>query len=278
MEKIGIVCGSGKYPHMIAKACVDQSREFCLLFLNGFCDAQNWPDVPQLSVNIGEIGKALEFFHNNNVVKVVFAGGVKRPNFNQLSMDTTGASWLAKLGKNIFFGDDTLLRSIAHLLESEGFELISGADLLNDVFLSIELATTTIPSDADYKDIACGFHIAKSIGELDVGQAVVVDQGLILGIECVEGTDQLIERCASLRKSPKGGVLVKVAKPQQSLKMDLPTIGEKTIENLHKYGFSGVAVEAQKCILVNKQSVIERANELGIFLIGVDGESLASNQ
>ncbi|MDR3187347.1 MAG: lipid-A-disaccharide synthase [Holosporaceae bacterium] len=266
---IGIVCGGGEYPRLVAQACCEKNLNFCLIFLGEFCDPQGWPPAKKLSVNLGEIGRAVNFFHENNVTKVVFAGRVKRPDFSKLSLDQKGSKWLLKLGKAIFGGDDALLRGVSHLLQEEGFELMAGTDLLDDVFLGDGIFSRRKPSDSDMKDIQIGFESAKRLGAQDLGQSAVVFRGKILGTEDADGTDALIERCAKLRKSSAGGILAKVSKPQQDDRLDLPAIGVDTIDKLHRHGFDGLAVEANKCIILDKRAVVDRANELGIFVVGV---------
>jgi DUF1009 family protein len=276
---IGIICGGGEYPELVAKSCVEKNINFCLIFLNGisslneFCDIgfrtfKDCESVENVSINIGEIGTAIDFLRKNNVKKVVFAGGVKRPDFKKLSLDAKGTSWLIKLGASIFSGDDSLLSSIASLMKNEGFEVVSGTDLIENTFISSGNYTSVIPTESEYMDIEKAFMAAKMLGKLDIGQAVIVHDGLILGLECVEGTDMLIDRCAKLRKADSGGILVKTSKPHQDQRMDLPSIGQNTIKKLHQYGFSGIALEAEKCILINRNLVIDSANKCSLFIYG----------
>jgi len=125
-----------------------------------------------------------------------------------------------------------------------------------------------LPDKQSVADIEFGVNIAKEIGRLDIGQAVVIQQGYVLGVEAVEGTDALIARCEALKMDAKGGVLIKVCKPNQESRVDLPTIGVKTVENIAKAGFAGIAAEAGKSLIIGRDLVERRANELGIFVIG----------
>lgn len=275
-ECIGIVCGCGDYPKLVAQACIERNLDFCMLILNGFVDSyvqisqdsKNCRDV--LTVKLGDIRSSLSFFHKNNVTNIIFAGAVKRPNFNELSLDKKGASWLLKLGRAIFSGDDALLKAIAKLLNEEGFNIISGTDFLEDIFISNGIVTDRYPTEAEIFDIKAGFNAAKSLGSLDIGQSVIVHDGLVLGVECVEGTDALIERCAKLRKSAQGGVLVKTSKPQQDQRLDLPTVGVNTINQLNINGFFGLIVESEKCIVIDKKSIIKQANDFSMFFGGCE--------
>jgi DUF1009 family protein len=124
------------------------------------------------------------------------------------------------------------------------------------------------PDKRAQADIETGARIARAIGALDIGQSVIVQNGLIIGVEAIEGTDGLITRCASLKVEEKGGVLVKVKKPQQERRVDLPTIGVETVERIAQMGFAGVAVEAGASLILNRREVARRADALGVFVIG----------
>ncbi|MDR3155865.1 MAG: UDP-2,3-diacylglucosamine diphosphatase LpxI [Holosporaceae bacterium] len=276
-ECIGIVCGGGNYPLLIARFCSRKNIRFCLVLLKGFAVLSDYADcsaIAETVVDFGEIEKALSFFRKHRVKKIALAGTVKRPDFFKMSMDATAAFWLLKLGKKIFSGDDALLRGIAALLQQEGFELINGTDLMLDAFVPVGVCTEKHPTVAEYCDMKKGFDVAKALGGLDVGQSVIVWNGLVLGVECFEGTDELIERCARLRKVENGGILIKAVKPQQDRKLDLPTIGKNTVNLLHKNGFSGVALEADGCIVLEKKHVIGQLDQFGMFLCGCDKKFL----
>jgi lipid-A-disaccharide synthase len=219
-------------------------------------------------VNLGEVGKTIDFLKKNRVGKIVFAGAVKRPSFRQLSLDWKGKWWLLKLKKDIFAGDDSLLKAVARLIRKEGFEVISGTSLLGNVFFTEEgVFSSRKPSALEQDDITLGLSAARELGLSDLGQSVVVSHKKIIGKEDENGTDTLIERCGL--KSKEGGILVKISKPQQDNRLDLPTIGVETIEMLHRHNFSGVAVEAERCIVLNRDAVIRRANELNIFVTAI---------
>ncbi len=280
--RVGIICGSGFYPKIAAAACIEKGLDFCLIFINGISSYQDFffaddsvvmdpISVKHTTLHLGEIGTAINFFQSNNVKQIIFSGAVKRPDLRQLKLDSKGKQWLAYLGAKIFGGDDCLLHALSELVESEGFKIISGTELIdkNKIFLSEGTHSRQFPSKNDLHDIEIGIKAAKTIGALDIGQSVVVHDGLILGVECIEGTNELIKRCAALRKTERGGVLVKMSKPQQDVRVDLPTIGPETINLLSEKHFAGLAVEAEKCIVVDKRVVIEKVNNASLFLRGV---------
>lgn len=271
---IGIVYGSGDYPRKVLEACREKGVRCCVATVSdtdisvGLELSEDF-SVPIMHTKLGKIGAVIHFFRENGVDAVVFAGAVKRPSINELSLDSKGASWLLKLGRSVFGGDDELLKAIAELLKQEGFAVISGTDLLEDTFLGNGVFSNEKPTEQEWHDIRKGFEIAKTVGRLDIGQSVIVCCGDILGIECIEGTDELIKRCAKLRKQQSGGILVKVSKPQQDQRLDLPTVGPKTLENLYQNNFRGLAVESGHCIVLYKEKLIETSDSLQIFLVGV---------
>lgn len=261
---IAIICGAGEYPFSIAQRCKQLNEGFVLIFLKGIADEKlSWPDVESISVCIGEVGKALNFCSEHSVDSIIMAGSVTRPNFSNMTLDSEGKKWLIKLGIKIFLGDDGLLRAISDLFEGYGIKVISGDKFLNK---NCMLSTKIQPSCVDMIDIQKGISILKALGNHDVGQAVIVENGLVLGIEGVEGTDQLIMRTRDLKKIPKGGVLIKMSKSAQDLRMDMPTIGLKTLENVYIAGFNGIAIEKGKCVVLNRDDIVNFANRHGLFV------------
>lgn len=270
-DYIGVIYGSGDYSKQVVESCISKGISCCVVFVTDSTEKFS-AEVPCMRVKIGKIGEMVDFFHRYRVNKVIFAGAVKRPNFKDISLDAKGTSWLLKLGKSIFAGDDVLLKAVADLLRSEGFELISGTDLIDDVFIRNGVLSDRKPTESEWMDIKKGFEIAKTIGSLDIGQSVIICEGDVLGIECVEGTDELIKRCSSLRKQRAGGVLIKVSKPQQDQRLDLPTVGPNTVHNLHTHGFAGLAVESGHCIVLDKGNFIEQINGFSMLFVGTDGK------
>ena len=268
---ICVICGGGTYPLLVARECVRKKIDFCLLFLKEFYQSDlAWPQVENIESGITEVEKGLEFFRKNNVDTIVLAGAVRRPKFSEISLDATGMKWLARLGFAIFAGDDALLKAITDLLREEGLKIIAGTDLLDDVFLENGVATEISPSKNEFADIKLGFSEAKELGKKDLGQAVVVQNNQLLQCEDEKGTEHLINSVKNYRKTKFGGILVKVSKPQQDLRLDLPTIGVDTIHQLSKNKFSGIAIESGKCIVLDKEEVIKQANISGLFVVGCD--------
>ena len=159
-------------------------------------------------------------------------------------------------------------------IEKEGFSVIGAHEVLDEALSTLGLYGKVKPDKQALKDIAKGFQIAKVLGQADVGQSVVIADGLVLGVEAIEGTDALIMRSASLARSKIRPVLVKVKKPTQEIRADLPTIGTQTIINAYSAGFAGIAIEAGSTFVVDRSELIKKANELGLFVLGIDEKCL----
>jgi DUF1009 family protein len=269
-EVLGIIAGSGKLPLQLVDACQSGARPFFIIALEGYADTKAMSSLPHAVVRLGAVGEALTQLRRAGASELVLAGSVKRPSFGALRPDLTGARLLARLGAAFMSGDDAVLRSVIQFLEEEGFAVVAAGALMRDLLAPLGTLGAHAPSKQDEVDISIGLKVAKSLGEQDVGQAVIVENGYVLGVEAAEGTDALIARCRHLKKEQsRGGVLVKVCKPQQEQRADLPAIGPDTIEKIAACGFSGVAVQASASIILERKSMISKADALGVFVVGV---------
>ena len=260
---LGIFCGKGDYPKIVIDSCKKQRREFCLLFINDYDRDFTYPNVPKVVFKLGQVGKVLQFLEENGVNKITFAGHVKRPGLWDLSLDLEGLKWLARLWKTLFrAGDDALLREIAALFKERGIDLISGTDLLDNTFLSEGVFSERRPTKEEEVEIKLGIRESQLLGIQDIGQSIVVSGDRVIAREDHFGTDALIDRCFD-------GVLVKTSKPQQDFRMDLPVIGVRTIENLHRHNFRGLVVEADRTIVLNQKEVLKKVDEYGLFFQAV---------
>ncbi len=272
-RKVGLIAGSGDLPHIIIDSCRKNSTPICAVFLKGEANIIGAPELNKsdsIILALGQIGKLIDYFKQQMVTDIVFAGGVKRPAFTNLKVDFTGAKLLAKLLKCKVLGDDKLLKSIAEFFESYGFRVTSTQAVIHRGITSKEgIIFSSSATNINMDDIKLGLHVARTIGSLDIGQSVIVENGLILGIEAVEGTDNLLKRCKALTKEERKAILIKAKKPNQDERLDMPTIGIKTIENAYASGLAGIAIEADQVFIIDYEKVVEKARELDIFLISV---------
>ncbi len=268
--KLGIVAGGGELPMHVAAACKKAGREVFIVGLDGQAD----PDTLDADVwiRLGEAGRGLELLREANVEELTFVGPVKRPSLRQLRPDARTARFLAKLGAAAL-GDNSLLSAVASELEREGFRVIAPESVLDDLLAVEGQYGAHAPDEMALGDVARGIRVARALGALDIGQAVIVQQGHVLGVEAAEGTDRLIERCAGLRLDGEGGVLVKIAKPGQERRIDLPTIGTATVAAAAAAGLRGIAVEAGGALVVDPDRLAAAADEAGLFVIAIAVES-----
>lgn len=169
-------------------------------------------------------------------------------------------------------GDDGLLRAIKDKLESVGFRVIGAHEFLADMVAPEGLLTRAEPQPSHHQDIELGVRHARAVGRLDIGQAVIVQSGLTLAVEAIEGTDAMLLRAAELRRQGPGGVLVKLCKPQQDRRLDLPTIGVDTVRRAHAAGLSGIVIEAGRTLIVDRDRAVGRADEAGLFIQAIPAD------
>jgi DUF1009 family protein len=268
MTKLGVLAGGGQLPVRVIEACRAAGREFFVLAFEGHTDPATVVDTPHAWVRLGAVGEALRRLHDAQVEEVVLAGPVRRPSLDDLRPDWRGAMFLAKVGARAF-GDDGLLSAVVKELEHEGFRVVGADDVFGNLRTPLGPCGTLIPDAASEGDIRRGIDVLLAIGPLDIGQAVVVQQGIVLGIEAIEGTDALLDRCGGLRRSGRGGVLVKIAKPGQERRVDLPTIGPGTVQRAAAGGLAGIALEAGRSLIIDRTAVVRAADEAGLFVVGV---------
>ena len=266
---LGIIAGRGKLPGELARAALSQGRDVFILALKGQADDDIVQPFPHGWVRLGDGSKALSYLRGAGVEELVLAGGVTRPSLFSLRPDARAARFLAKASLRAL-GENSLLSAIIRELEAEGFRVIGAEKVWGGVLMPAGRLGMHAPQASDWRDIRRGAEVAIALGRADVGQGAVVQQGIVLAVEAVEGTDAMMRRAADLRRDGDGGVLVKVAKPQQDKRVDLPTIGLDTVRGAAESGLKGIAVEAGSALLLDKAQVIRAADEAGLFLYGLD--------
>lgn len=267
-NRLGIVAGGGTLPRRLVECCRAAGRDVFVLALEGAAEPATVQDVPHAWCRLGAAATGLALLRQNQVTDLVLAGGVRRPSLAALRPDWRAAKLFARFGYRAL-GDDGLLSAVVEALEEEGFRVL-GADQLLDRALVPEGPLGRVrPDQQSQADIERGLEVARALGALDVGQAAIVQQGLVLGVEAIEGTDELLRRCAALRSEGPGGVLVKVEKPGQEARADRPTIGLRTVRLAEQTGLRGIAIEAHTTIVLDRDEVIRAADEAGLFLVGV---------
>lgn len=266
---LGLIAGRGLLPEYIIHHCLDTGRPIFVIAVEGYEHELPLSHVPHVVLSIGMAGKAIKTLQEQQITDIIFAGQIKRPSLKKIKLDMTGAKILAKLMVSSHVGDNKLLSHILGYLEGIGFNIKGISDVLSSLIIKEELLTKTKPDKQAKIDIELGRKIATAIGPLDIGQSIATQQATVIGVEAIEGTDDLIIRCGSIKLPGEKPVLVKMKKPNQDTRIDLPTIGPETITNLGQAGFKGIAIEAGSAIILDRQTVIEEANQLGLFIIGI---------
>lgn len=266
-SKLGIIAGGGEFPGLAIAACRSQERPFHVLALSGQADPAVIGDAPADWIRLGEAGSGFKKLREAGVTELVMIGPVRRPTLKELAPDLRTTKFFAKVGLKAL-GDDGLLRAVAREIEGEGFRVIGIDEVLADCLAPEGLFGAVAPDAQAEADILRGWEVAKGIGALDVGQAVIIQQGIVLGVEAIEGTDRLISRCAELRRDGPGGVLVKVKKPGQDRRLDLPTIGLGTVRAAIAAGLRGIAVEAGGTLVLDRSALTAAADAGALFVLG----------
>ena len=270
-NKLGILAGGGPLPGYLVRACRDSDRDVFVIAFENHADPVVVADTPHEWVGLGAASLTLDLLRQNGVREVVLAGSVGRPKLGDLQPDSRALKLLSKGLLNR--GDDGILRAIIDVLErEEGYKVVGADNVLASVLAPEGNLGVHRPDALAKADISRGWSVLHALGTADVGQAVVVQKGVVLGIEAVEGTDALLSRCARLRQDVSGGVLVKISKSDQDRRADLPAVGPDTIARAAEAGLCGVAVEAGACLLFERKFTIEAANSAGLFLVGIGSD------
>ncbi|MGA7259743.1 MAG: UDP-2,3-diacylglucosamine diphosphatase LpxI [Stellaceae bacterium] len=268
--RLGIIAGRGALPRHLVECCHAVGRDVFVLALEEAAEPPTVEGVPHAWCRLGAAATGLALLRENHVTELVLAGGIRRPSLTSLRPDWRAAKLFARVGYRAL-GDDGLLSAVVKELEQEGFRVLGADQLLDWASVPEGPLGRLRPDPQSQADIARGLRVARTLGALDVGQAVIVQQGLVLGVEAIEGTDELLRRCATLRREGVGGVLVKVEKPGQEPRADRPTIGLRTVLLAAETGLRGIAVEANATIVLDRGEVIRTADRAGLFLVGVGG-------
>lgn len=268
-DKLGVIAGGGPLPRRVCDAARAQGRDVFVVAIKGQADLSLLDDIPHAEIRLGAAGAAIERLKDEAVRDIVMVGPVKRPSLAQLRPDAEAVRFFATVGTNAF-GDDSLLSAVIDFFEGRhGFKVRAVEDFLGPTGVAPGTLTKLGPGAESEEDIRRGLDILTTLGPVDVGQAVIVQQRLVLGIEAIEGTDGLIRRCAQYRRDGAGGTLVKIAKPGQETRVDMPTIGPDTVRNAAESGLAGIAVEARRTIVVDPDTTVAEADRLGLFIVAV---------
>lgn len=269
-DNIGIIAGGGQFPQLFIEAAHKAGRRVVVVAHKGETDAAAVRAAHAVCwVKLGQLGKVISFFKQQEVGETVFLGTITKTKiFRDILPDLKGMSLWNKIDLK---QDDTILRAIAETLEGEGIKVLESTLYLRHLLFPAGVLTKKKPTKKHRRDITFGWRNARAIGELDIGQCVVIRDCVVLAVEAIEGTDAAILRGGAL--AGEGAVVVKVRKPGQDFRFDLPATGLTTIRSLQSVKGAVLAVEAGQSLLFDRELMVEEANKAGIVVVGVsEGE------
>lgn len=274
--KTGIIAGWGSFPIEVATELLRQDNDVFVVGLNGHAS----PELETLAtefrwMGVAKMGAHIRFFSHSGVQRVVFAGKIfkdkvlhhgNRHLSNLPDLTSYRVLWKSFISKSKDARDDTILSAIAEFYEKRGIQVLPIQKVAPKLLVSEGLLTRRKQSRNESIDVAFGWEIARQMGALDIGQSITVKDQMVLGVEAIEGTDALIQRTAAL--CPRGGfTLIKIAKPNQDMRFDVPTIGRRTVEQMARAGGRSIAIEAGKTLLVERDETLDTANRLEISIV-----------
>ncbi len=274
--RLAIVAGSGQLPLYVAAAAREMGENPFIVRLRD--DSRfDWSGFDNAVISVGDVAGLGRLLKENRVDRVVLSGGVaRRPEWREIRPTVGILLKLPSIVKTLLSGgDDAVLQMVIKIIGTLGADVIGAHEIAPGLLASLgPLAAQELTGD-DLRDIRKAAEAALALGKLDVGQGAVSVGGRIVALEGVEGTDAMLSRVADLRAegriSPRRrGVLVKLCKPQQDVRADLPTIGIETVENARKAGLAGIAVEAGRALVLDREAMLKAADEAGIFVCGID--------
>jgi UDP-2,3-diacylglucosamine hydrolase len=272
---LAIICGGGSLPTAVAEAVARRGRRPVMFGIKGWADAAVIARYAHHWIAIGQAGRFFRLARAEECRDVVFIGTVLRPPITQLRLDWQTIRAMPGLIRAYRGGDDKLISGVARIAERGGLRVVGVKDVAPEVLVPQGVLGRHRPSERDRADIARALEVIAALGPFDVGQAAVVADNNVLGVEAAEGTDNLLNRIAELRRigrvtsAPGIGVLVKAPKPGQDRRLDLPSIGPRTVENVARAGLAGLAVTAGSTMIAEPDAVTAAADREGIFLVGV---------
>ncbi|MDC0216594.1 UDP-2,3-diacylglucosamine diphosphatase LpxI [Pelagibacteraceae bacterium] len=265
MNNIGIIAGGGQLPIAIGRNLIKKNFNICFFVIEEFFNTKHYKDLDVIIINLNSAKNIINSLKSRNIDSIIMVGNINRPSLTDLSFDYQ----TFKLAKNLLLnktGDDDLLVSIKKYFIDNNFRYFDWKKYCPELFANKDILTQIKPSNRAKENLQKALSIFRSFGEIDVGQSIIIQNKIVLGLEAVEGTDNLITRCKDYKKSGDRGVLVKFSKYNQSNILDIPTIGENTIKLLKDCDYEGLYLEKNKCLIINKEKTIALADQYKIFI------------
>jgi UDP-2,3-diacylglucosamine hydrolase len=267
-SKYGLIAGNGKFPFLVLEAARSQGIEMVVAAIK----EETFPEIEQHAervhwMSLGQLGKLIKTFKSEGVSRAIMAGQVKHKQiFSSIIPDLKMIQLLASLATK---NTDSLIGGVAKMLENEGIHLMDSTSFLRPLLPEPGVLTRRSPTEDEKHDLDYGYKIARELGRLDLGQSVAICEGACVALEAMEGTDAIIERGASL-VSGRMLRIVKLAKPNQDLRFDVPVIGRATVQLMTRLNVSALAIEARKTLMIDREDLIRDADAGGITIVAVE--------
>ena len=271
---LGIIAGGGRIPLVVAERALGAGRRPTIFGIVGEAE----PGIERFAhhwLKWGEIGRLFRTLAAEGIVDLVIVGSVTRPDLSVIRFDLGGLASLPRIAAIALGGDDTVLSGVVRFFEEKGFRVFGAHEIAPELVVEAGPQGRHRPDRRSDADMAAGFDAAALLGRLDIGQAVIAVGGRVVAVEGAEGTDGLLARTAEMREAGRlrwtgrSGVLVKAAKPSQDLRVDLPTIGPRTVAGVAAAGLAGIALEAGRVMIADRPVTLAAADAAGLFLVGV---------
>jgi DUF1009 family protein len=270
-DKYAFIIGKGDLPEIIIQYANNNNFNFIIAGIKGLSPKLLVNKYNHFWFNIGEVSDLIAKLKQNNINKIVMIGSITRPSLLSLRVDNLGKSIISNYYNKIS-GDNSLLSMVMSVFESYGFEVVSPQSVCAEI-LAQEKNYTSISYQPYINDIKNGFILAQELSKLDIGQSIIYQENIVIAVEAVEGTKNMILRSKKLLKKSSQGILIKIHKLNQDNRVDLPSIGEQTIIQAKKAKLAGIVIQADKTIILNQKKTIQLANKYNIFLLAVNNIS-----
>jgi DUF1009 family protein len=272
---LGVLAGSGPLPLEIANAALASGRPVHIVGIEGFA-ARAIAAYPHQWVNLGQVGGMIRGFRQAGCADIVIAGGMRRPNLWKLKIDSGFFRCIGTVLQLTRGGDDSVLRRVVRFFELQGFNVRGAHEIARHLLAPVGILGRVQPSALHRAAIARGTALSEALGAFDVGQAVLANADRIIAVEGVRGTDAMLGDVAqipgrSAEQITRDGVLVKLPKPGQEMRIDLPVVGPHTIDGLVRAKLAGVAVRASQSLILEREETVRRADAAGVFIAGIEG-------
>ncbi|MGD9762990.1 MAG: LpxI family protein [Candidatus Binatia bacterium] len=270
MERIGLIAGNGSFPLLFARTAREAGVAVVAVAHEGETDPALADAVEDCTwIQVGQLGTIVRVFHDRGVRRAVMAGGIRKAALlERFAPDERAVRFLARL---THWGDDVLLRGVAEELAADGIAIVESTLFLATLLTPEGALTATEPTSEQWLDVRHGLAAAKGLGAWDIGQTVVVKSRIVLAVEALEGTDAALQRGGALGQG--GAVAVKVSKPHQDLRFDVPAVGPETIAVCRAAGIAVLALEAGRTLLLERERLLADAAEAGIAVVGVRADA-----